>query len=172
MTDLVERLRMTGCEGCLDAADEIERLRAIAQAHNDSLVARIAENAKLKERIRFADQDCAAECASLRAEVERLTKECEEQARLNGMGGERELALRAENERLREALREMDAEYLKLRLFLLKLAAYEDSYSPMQLQEIALDLLGVETEKQARAALQSEDGPGTATYNERWKSKE
>jgi hypothetical protein len=151
MTDLVERLRMTGCEGCLDAADEIERLRAIAQAHNDSLVARIAENAKLKERIRFADQDCAAECASLRAEVERLTKECEEQARLNGMGGERELALRAENERLREALE--------------KIVKHGD--------------VGW-THDIARAALKSENNTkipdyntkGTTTYNERWKSKE
>jgi predicted RNase H-like nuclease (RuvC/YqgF family) len=34
------------------------------------------------------------------AEIEQLTKECEEQARLNGMGAERELALRAEIERL------------------------------------------------------------------------
>jgi len=35
------------------------------------------------------------------AEIERLRAECEEQARLNGMGAERELALRAEIERLR-----------------------------------------------------------------------
>jgi hypothetical protein len=37
-------------------------------------------------------------------EIERLRAECEEQARLNGMGAERELGLRAENAKLREQL--------------------------------------------------------------------
>jgi hypothetical protein len=38
-------------------------------------------------------------------EIERLRAECEEQARLNGMGAERELALRSENERLQAVAR-------------------------------------------------------------------
>jgi regulator of replication initiation timing len=52
-----------------------------------------AENESLRQLL--ADKD---------VEIEQLTKECEEQARLNGMGAERELALRAEIERLRSAV--------------------------------------------------------------------
>lgn len=42
--------------------------------------------------------------AALAAEVEKLEAELMEQARLNGMGGDRELKLMAENERYRAAL--------------------------------------------------------------------
>jgi peptidoglycan hydrolase CwlO-like protein len=52
MTDIVERLRMTGCEGCLDVADEIERLRALKNEReydNNSLRARVAELEALAE---------------------------------------------------------------------------------------------------------------------------
>jgi chromosome segregation ATPase len=40
-----------------------------------------------------------------KAEIERERKECEEQARLNGMGAEREIALRTEIERLTHTLK-------------------------------------------------------------------
>lgn len=46
-----------------------------------------------------------SEVVRLREELAEARKECEEQARLNGMGAERELALRAEVVRLRSDLR-------------------------------------------------------------------
>jgi uncharacterized protein YdbL (DUF1318 family) len=50
---------------------------------------------RLRERVRFADQDCAAECAGLRGEVERLTEACD--GYLGHAAG-----LRAENAKLVE----------------------------------------------------------------------
>jgi DNA repair exonuclease SbcCD ATPase subunit len=85
MTDIVERLRegishepddVPRAERLMDdAADEIERLKAIAQAHNDSLVDRIAENERLREAYRErrdAHDDLLPKIAALRAENERL----------------------------------------------------------------------------------------------------
>lgn len=46
-----------------------------------------------------------ARIAELQAELAAARKECEEQARLNGMGSEREAALYAEIERLRDSRR-------------------------------------------------------------------
>jgi hypothetical protein len=97
MSDIVERLRgrklfwlngsvwMMGTEpdrDCAEAADVIMLLRRL-----------------LDDR----ETDLHRMWGETNVEIERLTKECEEQARLNGMGAERELALRAEIERLRVA---------------------------------------------------------------------
>ena len=46
-----------------------------------------------------------AEILRLRAENEKLRAECDEQARLNGMGGEREAKLASDNARLRATLK-------------------------------------------------------------------
>jgi hypothetical protein len=99
--------------------------KAIAQAHNDSLVERIAENAKLLERIRFADQEFAAECAGLRAE----------------------------NERLRECLG-----------FFASVIKSGEQWSGSCEREYRAALTGIRVEESALSA-------GSATYNERWKSK-
>lgn len=45
--------------------------------------------------------------SELYAEIEKLRAEVQEQARLNGMGAERKLALQAKVERLREALEDI-----------------------------------------------------------------
>ena len=47
-------------------------------------------------------RNAQAEIERQAAELREITTECEEQARLNGMGAERELGLRAEIERLRD----------------------------------------------------------------------
>jgi hypothetical protein len=84
MTDIVERLRGHDWDGsgfseslAEEAADEIERLRAIAQAHNDSLVERIAENERLAEQVADYDEQITSlylERARLEAENERLKR--------------------------------------------------------------------------------------------------
>lgn len=49
--------------------------------------------------------------------------------------------LQAELRKRERQLRVMDAAYLRLRGFVAKLAAYEDSYDPMQLQKMAIEAL-------------------------------
>jgi phage shock protein A len=90
-TDIVERLRGHDWDGsgfseslAEEAADEIERLgeqvahwKAIAQAHNDSLVERIAENERLAEQVADYDEQITSlylERARLEAENERLKR--------------------------------------------------------------------------------------------------
>jgi hypothetical protein len=91
--------------------DEVEYWKAVAQAHNDSLVERIEENAKLAEEVerltRCCNGDVERERNELRAENEML------RGLLKAPIGEEEdlnIAVRAnhayerENKRLREAL--------------------------------------------------------------------
>jgi regulator of replication initiation timing len=85
MTDIIERVRGHDWDGsgfseslAEEAADEIERLRAIAQAHNDSLVARIEEVERLSHSIITDERN------PLRAENERLREALEEIAKCDG----------------------------------------------------------------------------------------
>ena len=81
---------------------------AIARDTRRYIIKLETENRELRfevERRDAAGADLSGQVMALRAKVEQLTKECEEQARLNGMGGERELTLRAKVERLRALLR-------------------------------------------------------------------
>jgi cell shape-determining protein MreC len=105
MTDIVERVRAHDWDGsgfgeslAEEAADEIERLRAIAQAHNDSLVERIEENEALRDENEQHKRQREYDNEQMDRYEEQIT------------------ALRAENERLREALRQIadSEEYLRL----------------------------------------------------------
>jgi regulator of replication initiation timing len=83
---------------------ESERLKEACDGYLGHAAGLREEVGRLNERIRFADQEFAAECAALRAENERLAKE------LSATVAERTRAqqaceqISAENERLREAL--------------------------------------------------------------------
>jgi hypothetical protein len=62
---------------------------------------RLKPGQSISERI----EELETENEVLRSDIKELVQECNEQARLNGMGAERELALRAEVMRLTEALK-------------------------------------------------------------------
>jgi chromosome segregation ATPase len=80
----------------VDLRSEVERWKAIAQAHNDSLVERIAENERLAEQVADYDEQITSlylERARLEAENERLKQACDGYL-------EHAAGLRVENERL------------------------------------------------------------------------
>jgi chromosome segregation ATPase len=76
---------------------ESERLKEACDGYLGHAAGLRDEVGRLNERIRFADQEFAAECAGLRGEVERLRLE-------NGLVMAEVATLRAENERLRALL--------------------------------------------------------------------
>jgi hypothetical protein len=84
--------------------DEVERLKQACDGYLGHAAGLRDEVGRLNERIRFADQEFAAECAALRAENERLAKE------LSATVAERTRAqqaceqISAENERLTGAI--------------------------------------------------------------------
>lgn len=106
------------CAAVYAAIDEIERLNAEVERLEAAIktqanAVRILDQRKdtelwflrkahheAKVSVKTLDSERKAN-ALLTAEIERLRAEVEEQARLNGMRAERELALRAEIERLR-----------------------------------------------------------------------
>jgi regulator of replication initiation timing len=101
---------------------EVERWKALGQAHNDSLVERIAEVERLKTRL--------------------------------SLGVEFENGLRADNERLREALERIEAQACSSSCRLIARAA-----------------LRSKGEWENESLRIRDEPPGSATYNERWKSK-
>jgi DNA repair exonuclease SbcCD ATPase subunit len=213
MTDIVERVRGHDWDGsgfseslAEEAADEIERLgeqvahwKAIAQAHNDSLVARIEENERLKQ----ACDGYLEHAAGLRAENERL-KACLHD--YENTYPEAKGSLRAENARLvkeveRLGINEMDCKTLRaenerlgtdIALHESLAHGYTDDIAELQrenerLRE-ALEPFAAHVQHitgltyvvpriwmdKARAALHVEESAPSAesaTYNERWKSK-
>jgi chromosome segregation ATPase len=79
--------------------DMVDHWKAIAQAHNDSLVERIAENAKLVEEVGRDN----AEIAALRTENDRLAEQVADyDEQITSLYAER-ARLEAENERLKQA---------------------------------------------------------------------
>lgn len=96
---------------------------------HSALVAAHAEIESLNTQIKLRDKaDAAAnsevhalktELAERTYELSRANAECEEQARLNGMGGERELKLQAEIERLKQVERDLQHE-MRMQSALLK----------------------------------------------------
>jgi chromosome segregation ATPase len=192
MTDIVERVRGHDWDGsgfseslAEEAADEIERLgeqvahwKAIAQAHNDSLVARIEENERLKACLHDYENTYPEAKGSLRAENARLVKEVERLG-INEMDCK---TLRAENERLgtdialheslahgyTDDIAELQRENERLREALEPFAAHVQHITGLTyvVPRIWMD--------KARAALHVEESAPSAesaTYNERWKSK-
>jgi hypothetical protein len=109
--------------------------KAIAQAHNDSLVERIEENRVLRDRD-----------GELRAENEKAE-------RIAAVLAERIKDYRAENERLRECLG-----------FFASVIKSGEQWSGSCEREYRAALTGIRVEESALSA-------GSATYNERWKSK-
>jgi regulator of replication initiation timing len=113
---------------------EVERLKEACDGYLGHAAGLRDENAKLLERIRFADQEFAAECAGLRGEVERQSVIIKGFENSYNASLRRYETLRMENERLREALGwisdndvEADSEYqpygVKPRQFALKARA-------------------------------------------------
>jgi chromosome segregation ATPase len=85
-----DKLKEDDLNNQLRIADLVERVSKLKE-----------EVERLRERVRFADQDCAAECAGLRGEVERLTEACD--GYLGHAAG-----LRAENAKLVERVSELE----------------------------------------------------------------
>jgi hypothetical protein len=150
---------------------ESERLKEACDGYLAHAAGLRDENAKLLERIRFADQEFAAECAALRGENERL-KDCNVELETRRNDAERERhTLRAENERLTRCCNgdverernELRAENERLREALEKIAVHH--WCEIEIEEIAhAALTAIHVEESAPSA-------GSATYNERWKSK-
>jgi chromosome segregation ATPase len=140
---------------------EAERWKAIAQAHNDSLVERIAEvNHWMDETVKKHNEGMA-----IRAENERLK---DENAGFIA-------PLQAENERFREALEDIADKYGDVASAEIARAALQPIDLQNKLDKIEKD----DPERHRRiversAALRvgkSALSAESATYNERWKSK-
>jgi chromosome segregation ATPase len=200
MTDIVERVRGHDWDGsgfseslAEEAADEIERLgeqvahwKAIAQAHNDSLVERIAENERLKACLHDYENTYPEAKGSLRAENARLVKEVERLG-INEMDCK---TLRAENERLgtdialheslahgyTDDIAELQRENERLREALRWIAETPMKWAKPQ-NDIYWANMAAALAMKASDALTAihveESAPSaeSATYNERWKSK-
>jgi chromosome segregation ATPase len=178
MTDIVERLRDPNgglsYARLYEAADEIERWKATAQAHNDSLVARIEEVERLNDKIN-QDAWVKPKLVTLRAENEALRERVTEAENRQGLAEieverlsrgwdhgalyEKECkTLRAENERLKD----LDQAWLNAEGKISDLEAENE-----RLREALHEAYSLGRTDEARPA----DDPGSATYNERWKSK-
>jgi SMC interacting uncharacterized protein involved in chromosome segregation len=166
-----ERLRAENGLLMAENRTESERLKEACDGYLAHAAGLRDENAKLLERIRFADQEFAAECAALRGENERL-KDCNVELETRRNDAERERhTLRAENERLTRCCNgdverernELRAENERLREALEKIAVHH--WCEIEIEEIAhAALTAIHVEESAPSA-------GSATYNERWKSK-
>jgi regulator of replication initiation timing len=140
----------------------VDYWKAIAQAHNDSLVARIAE----VERLKGSEEAAWANSVSLRAENERLQRLLDT-ATDNSCYRNTIDRLQAENERLREAL-----QHLANR----KGYAGNIARAALRVEESALSAEFGEQSKSRELTADEQKGMeealrGSGTYNERWKSK-
>jgi hypothetical protein len=93
---IAERDRLQSC--LHDYENTYPHMTLSLRAERDELKKEVE---RMRERVRFADQDCAAECAGLRGEVERLTEACD--GYLGHAAG-----LRAENAKLVERVSELE----------------------------------------------------------------
>jgi hypothetical protein len=157
--------------------------KAIAQAHNDSLVARIEENKRLRSKVKqlteLLDNQLSTPCeqiqhqeeiAGLRAEVERLSNELNIEQMDSMTGRQMVSELRAENERLRGMHPDKLRSYISSREATLR-AENKRLREALEKADEGLNFLHLYDRAALNRVEESALSAESATYNERWKSK-